>query len=150
MIEPAGDIQEDETKHASTHPDRNTRTKRFRVRELRQAGRHSDAINAKEAQANKETAKAEQGQGLAFLLPASLAFRSFSLLAFSHRPIPSQTTASNLRTDYRKAISISKVAPVITKALLVEVTKQMKRLRTDVGAMQLPLTRLQKFSIVFV
>jgi hypothetical protein len=115
------------------------RTKRLRVRELRQACGHVDASNAEETQACKETAETEQGQGLAFSLSASLAFRSLPLLSFSCQPIPSQATASNLRTNYREAISIGKLAPVIAKTPLVKVSEQVKWLHADVGSVKLPL-----------
>jgi hypothetical protein len=115
------------------------RTERLRVRELRQACGDSDARETKEKSGtNKETAEAEQAKILTFSLSASLAFGSLSLFAFSGESVTGEATASNLRTNYREAIRISKLAPVIAKALLIEVSEQVERLHADICAVKLP------------
>src|SRR5579871_1904816 len=85
-------------RNASTNTGSNTGAKRYRVRELRPA---SGYPNAREAEKEKGSSKAEkeQAQGLAFSLPASLAFRSLSLLVLPCQAIPCQASASDLRAD---------------------------------------------------
>src|ERR1700680_1265276 len=97
-------------KSAAANADRNTRAERLRVRELRPVCWHPDASETEETQASKETAEAEQGQGLAFSLSAPLAFRSVSLLAFPGEPIPRQATASDLRAHDTEPLCVRQFA----------------------------------------
>src|SRR5947209_1051745 len=98
--------------NATANTDRDTRTQRFRIRELRSVRWHPDAGEAEEAEASKETAETEQVQGLAFSLSAPLAFCSLSLLAFSSQPFPRQTTASNPRAHDAEPLSVCQFALV--------------------------------------
>lgn len=125
--------------NASANTDRHTRAERLRVREFRSAGWHLDAHQAKEAEAHKETAEAEQVQGLAFSLSAPLAFGSLSLLPFSGQPIPRQATASNLRAHDTEPFSVRQFASVVAKRLLVKITEEVEWFHADVRALKLPL-----------
>jgi len=123
--------------HATTHKDQRTRTERFRVRELRQAGWYSHASETEEEAPAK--AEAEQAKGLVFSLSAPLAFRSLPLLALPCKPIPRQASSGNLRADMREAFRITQLASVVTKTLFVQITKQVERFHADIGAVKLAL-----------
>jgi hypothetical protein len=117
-----------------------SRTERFRVRELRQARRHSHARKAEEEnRTGKETKEAEQAKSLAFSLSASLAFRSLSLVLFVGEPIPSQTASSHLTAHDSEALPIRELASVVAEALLVKITEQVIGFHADVRALKLSL-----------
>jgi hypothetical protein len=124
---------------ATANPDRDTRAKRLRVREFRPVCWHLDESETEEAKASKEAAEAEQSQVLAFSLSASLAFSSLSLLPFSGQPLPSQTTASDLRAHDTEPLSIRQLPLVVAERLLIEITEQMKRFHADIRALELSL-----------
>jgi hypothetical protein len=125
--------------NATANTDRDTGAEGFRVRELRQVRWHPDASEAEEAEASKEPAETEQVRGLAFSPSAPLAFRSLSLLALSGEPIPSQTTASNPRTNDTEPLRVIQFALVVAKRLFVQISEQVERLNADVGAVKLSL-----------
>lgn len=117
-----------------------SRAERLRVRELRQACRHFNACEAEEESgASKKAAEAEQAKSLAFSLSASLAFSSLSLVVFVSETIPSQASSSHLTADDSESLRVRQFAPVVTKRLLIKITKQVIRFHADVGALKLAL-----------
>ena len=124
--------------NAATNTNSDTEPQGYGVRELRPPGGDTDAREAEEKGHAQSTEK-EQGQGLAFSLPAPLAFRSLSLLALPGEPIPSQATASNLTANNGEAFRIRQLPTVVAEGLFIQITEQMKRLNADIGSVKLTL-----------
>jgi hypothetical protein len=132
--------------NATANANRDTGAQGFRIRELRQAGWNSHACQA-EKEKGASRAEKEQAKGLAFSLPAPLAFGSLSLLGgliFASESLPCEATAYDLTAHEREALGISQFAPVIAEGLFIQIPEQMERLNTDVGPVQLPFNETPK------
>jgi len=144
--------------YATENTDRNTRTKGFRVRELRPVGRNPNAREAQEKSCCEAQETGEEETELTFPLSAALPLRAtlpLLGLIFSGEPLPGKATARNLRAHNGEPLRVRQLAPVIPEGLFVKIAEQMERFHADVRAVKLalyqtPEVRLQKSSIVLV
>lgn len=126
------------SENATTVESTRARAEGIGIRELRPTRRDSYGWEAEEEEKVTSKAESEQAKSLAFLLTASLAFRSLSLVLFVGETIPCQTASRDLSADDCKAFRVSQLANVVAKRLLIQIAEQVKRLNADVCAVELP------------
>ena len=120
---------------ATTNRDQGSQSIRHGVREFRPTCRVVSKSQTHEAEEiGGKAQEKSKVQGLAFSLPAPLAFRSLPLLALPGQPIPCQATASDLGTHVREALRIRELTCIVAERLFIQITKQVKRLYADVRA----------------
>jgi hypothetical protein len=125
---------------ATANANRNTRTKGYGVRELRQTPTNIDKAKEKSGGEGSEAKEPTQAKRLTFALAPALPLGTIPLLCgvLPCQTLPSEPTTYDLTNHKSEPLRIRQLAAVVTEGLFVKIPEQVKWLHADIRSVQLP------------